>query len=155
MEFEHVFRAEYPRLVGALYLLTGSRFDAEDVAQEALARVYEPWERVRSLESPIGYAYRVAMNVYRRRRWRATRLPRADPPVPSSDPAEGAVKRRDVRRAHLRLPVGLREALVLQEWLGLTSEELGARLGIRPGSARARLHRARRAFERAIGESYE
>jgi DNA-directed RNA polymerase specialized sigma24 family protein len=39
--FESFFNAEYPRLCQALLLLTGDRFEAENVAQEAMTRVLE------------------------------------------------------------------------------------------------------------------
>jgi len=30
----------------AIYLMTGDRVEAEDIAQEAMVRVYERWDRV-------------------------------------------------------------------------------------------------------------
>ena len=58
--FEAYFQAEYPSLVRALYLLTGDQDEAEDLAQAAMARVYERWDRVRVMESPAGYVYRTS-----------------------------------------------------------------------------------------------
>jgi DNA-directed RNA polymerase specialized sigma24 family protein len=40
-EFEEFFRAEYPGLVRSLYLLTADLGEAEELAQEAMARVFE------------------------------------------------------------------------------------------------------------------
>ncbi len=65
--FEAFFEAEYGRLVRGLVVLTGSRTEGEDLAQEAMARVFERWERVRSMDSPAGYAYRTALNLNRKR----------------------------------------------------------------------------------------
>jgi len=39
--FEDFFLAEHERLFQALYLLSGDRFEADDVAQEALLRAFE------------------------------------------------------------------------------------------------------------------
>src|SRR6478736_10515180 len=79
LEFEDFFRTEYRRLVRALYLLTSDRTEAEDLAQEAMARVFERWDRLRAAASPTGYLYRVAMNLHRNRlrslRVRARRVP--------------------------------------------------------------------------------
>ena len=61
--FEVLFRSEFRRLGKALYLLTGDRGEAEELAQEAMARVYERWARVRTMESPTGYLYRVALHL--------------------------------------------------------------------------------------------
>ncbi|MDP9224885.1 MAG: RNA polymerase subunit sigma-70, partial [Actinomycetota bacterium] len=44
-----------------------------------------------------------------------------------------------------------REALLLVEWLGLSSEEAGEVLGIRPESVRSRLHRARASLKQRFG----
>jgi RNA polymerase sigma-70 factor (ECF subfamily) len=67
LDFETFFAEVYPRLAQALLLLTADRAEAQDLAQEAMVRVYERWERIRAMESPVGYAYRTAMNLNRKR----------------------------------------------------------------------------------------
>ena len=47
--------------------MTGDRVEAEDIAQEALVRVYERWGQVGGMDSPTGYLYRTAMNLARSR----------------------------------------------------------------------------------------
>src|SRR5207247_4027686 len=69
LRFDDFFADEYPRLGRALYLLTGDREEAEDLAQELMARAYERWDRIQTMASPAGYVYRVATNLHRRR-WR-------------------------------------------------------------------------------------
>ena len=49
----------------------------------------------------------------------------------------------DLRRALARLTPGDREVLLLVTWEGLTPAETAIALGIPPGTARSRLHRAR------------
>jgi RNA polymerase sigma factor (sigma-70 family) len=154
LTFEEFFEREYPRLVRALWLLSGDQAEAEDMAQEALARIFERWDRVSGLESPTGYLYRTALNVNQRRLRRAATLDRLHhaPPATPEAPTE---LRTDVRRALLTLPANLRKTLVLTEYLGMTSEEGGRTLGIAPGSYRARLHRAREQIRDALGRDYE
>ena len=65
--FEDFFRAHYERLLRTMYLTTGDRHEAEDLAQDAMARVYERWDRVSGTEDPVGYVYRVALNARRSR----------------------------------------------------------------------------------------
>ncbi|HXF71481.1 MAG TPA: sigma-70 family RNA polymerase sigma factor [Actinomycetota bacterium] len=156
-DFETMFRSEYPRLVRALFLLTGDPQDAEEIAQEALVRTYERWGRVGRMSSPVGYVYRVALNLNRRRVRRLGREARRwmARPVPGADPAAVAEASADVRRALRALAPAQREALVLGDWLGLGPAEMGAILGIEPGAARVRLRRAREAFRRLLGEGYE
>ncbi len=61
--FDEFFLAEHERLFQALFLLTGDRSDADDLAQESLLRAYERWDRVRTMDSPAGYEYRTALNL--------------------------------------------------------------------------------------------
>jgi RNA polymerase sigma factor (sigma-70 family) len=144
-DFDSFFRAIYPRLVRAVLLLTGEIHEAEDISQEAMARVLERWDRVRSMESPEGYVYRTALNLHRKRFRSLARRQRRRVvlPVPSADHAEDVVVSRDVLHAVKSLPPTQREALVLVGWLGYSSEEAGTVLGIGPDSVRGRVHRAR------------
>ncbi|MHB8467474.1 MAG: RNA polymerase sigma factor, partial [Acidimicrobiales bacterium] len=56
-------REEWPRLVGALALYCGDRDTAEELAQEALVRVWRHWPNVREAASPRAWAHRVAINL--------------------------------------------------------------------------------------------
>jgi RNA polymerase sigma-70 factor (sigma-E family) len=150
VEFESFFRAEALSLGRALYLITGDRGEAEDLVQEAMARTFERWDRVRRMDSPAGYVYRAALNLHRRRVRRSRLVPFLSPPS-APDPAEEAGRRSDVHRALQSLSHEQREALVLVEWLGFDSEDAASILGIRPSSVRTRLHRARAALRAQLG----
>jgi RNA polymerase sigma factor (sigma-70 family) len=65
--FEGFFEEHYERLLRVMYLSTGDRHEAEDLAQDAFVRVYERWDRVRGMERPDGYLYRTALNLRRSR----------------------------------------------------------------------------------------
>jgi RNA polymerase sigma-70 factor, ECF subfamily len=150
--FESFFREHYRSIVRALVIVSGAEAEAEDLAQEAFARALERWERVRMMESPVGYVYRTAFNVNRNRlRHLARSLRHRSIPVPESDPASEAETRSELRRVLARLPASQREALVLVEWLGLDAEEAGLVLGIEPTSVRGRVHRARRTINEELG----
>ena len=158
LDFESFFCREHPRVFRLAFLLTGVRAEAADIAQEAMARTLERWERVRGMDSPGGYAVRIAVHLHHRRLRRLRlRAREEDAPRPASaaDPASVAASRSDVLRALLALPEGQRSALVLTEWLGLDSAEAGRALGIRPSSVRARVHRAKAGFKEALGEGYD
>ena len=154
--FEEFFRSHYRDLARALLLLTGDPSEAEDLAQEAFARVLERWERVRVMASPTGYAYRTALNLNRKRlRWVAVRARRILAGRHEPDPAEAAGTRVDVLQAMRAIPAAQREALVLVEWLGLGAEEAGEVLGIAPESVRGRCHRGRASLRTELGVSDE
>jgi RNA polymerase sigma-70 factor, ECF subfamily len=152
--FEDLFADEYARLVRALYLMCGNVAEAEDLSQEALARAFERWDRVGRMDSPIGYVYRIAMNLHRRRIRREKLLRPGLPGSTEKEEATAVETRTDIMAALLALPRDLRAALVLGELLGMSSDEAGRAMGIKAGSARARLHRARAAFRERIGEGY-
>lgn len=153
LSFEEFFQAEHVRLARALYLLTGSAAEADELTQEAMVRVYERWERVRQMDSPQGYLFRTAMNLHRSRLRRlATRARHIVEAAPSPDPADVVQGRDTLARALASLPTGQREAVVLVEWLGMDQEEAATALRIRPGSVRARLSRARADLRRMLEE---
>jgi RNA polymerase sigma-70 factor, ECF subfamily len=144
--FEAFFDEHYERLLRVLYLSTGERHEAEDLAQDAFVRLYERWDRVRGMEKPDGYLFRTALNLRRSRLRRlavATRKLFMQLPREEADPAVGSSQRDAIRRALAALPDGQREAVVLVEWLGMTDSEAGEVLGVSPGAVRVRLSRAR------------
>lgn len=149
--FETFFHGEYPQLCRALVLLVGDAFEAEELAQEAMTRVLERWDRVREMDSPTGYVYRTALNLQRKRiRRLAVRARRVFADLPTDDPA-AAEDRHDVRRALASLPESQRAAVVLVDWLDMDAAEAAGVLGIKAGSVRVRLHRGRQTLRTALG----
>src|SRR6266446_7098740 len=62
LDFESFFREEHPRVFRLAFLLTGNWAEAADIAQEAMARALERWDRVRRMASPGGYVVRTAVH---------------------------------------------------------------------------------------------
>jgi RNA polymerase sigma-70 factor, ECF subfamily len=152
-DFESFFQAEYRRLCQALVLLTGDSFEAEEVAQEAMTRVLERWDRVSGMESPSGYVFRTALNLHRNRLRRiAVRARRVFTERPAEDHGSLVADQEDVRTALADLPIGFREALVLVDWLELNTDEAGEVLGLSANAVRVRLHRARSAMRDRLGD---
>jgi RNA polymerase sigma factor (sigma-70 family) len=152
LDFESFFRAEYRSLCQALLLLVGDAFEAEEIAQETMTRVLEHWDRVATMDSPAGYAYRTAVNLQRKRiRRLAVLAKRRFAAVSPGDVTPDAGEREDVRRALASLPASQRSALVLVDWLDMDTQEAARALGIKPGNLRVRLHRARSALREALG----
>jgi RNA polymerase sigma-70 factor (ECF subfamily) len=142
--FESFFEAQYPHLLRAMYLVTGNRYEAEEIAQETFVRACERWHLVLRADNRAGYVYRMAVNGYRSKLRRVARAARkVVRPTPEPD-LFGAVDDRDaIGRALQNLSPGQREAVVLVEWLGMTDDEAGAMLGVSPVTIRVRIHRAR------------
>jgi RNA polymerase sigma factor (sigma-70 family) len=148
--FAEFFLAEYQTLLRAMYLITGNRNDAEELAQEALVKACERWDKVSRTENPSGYVYRIALNAHRstirRLRLVARRAMSADP----ADPISESDDRDQIRRAIASLPMNQREAIVLVEWLGLSDVEAGELFGVSAAAIRMRLSRAKASLRQAI-----
>ena len=154
--FGWFFDTHYRSLCEALCLITGDAFEAEELAQEAMTRALERWERIASMDSPAGYVYRTAMNLNRNRIRRVVvRARRSIADTPTADHSVGVSDRQDIRRALAEIPPGEREALVLVDWLQMNAEEAGRVLEIAPGSVRVRVHRARAKLREELGDMHE
>ena len=143
--FESFFAATNPRLFTALWLVTGDRNEAEEIAQDAFLRVLERWDRVGGLDDPESYLFRTAMNVFRNRYRRAAlAVRRGISLAPQASDELAAVEHRDeVIRLLRPLPPRQRAAVVATSILDLSAEEAGRILGIRSATVRALTSRAR------------
>lgn len=143
--FEIFFAATNPRLFTALWLVTGDRYEAEEIAQDAFLRVFERWDRVGGLENPESYLFRTAMNVFRNRYRRAALVMRRSLSLaPQAFDELAAVEDRDeVIRLLRPLPPRQRAAVVATSILDLSAEEAGRVLGMRSATVRALTSRAR------------
>jgi len=149
--FEEFFAQEHARLYRALALITGDRNEAEDIMQDAFARVWERWDRISRLDDPVGYLYRTALNGFRMRLRRASRAARrlVAPGLPA-DPFAGVDQRDELRRALSAATPRQRAALVLTAVLGLTSEEASRLMRASPVTVRRLASKARAAMKTAL-----
>ena len=145
--FEAFYQAEARTLFRRLWLVTGNRAEAEELMQDAFLRVWERWDRVGAMEDPVGYLYRTAMNLFRKR-YRRTMLAvrRTVGLTPSTDDFSDADDRHVVRHVLATLPPRQRAALVLTEMLGFTSKEAGDALGVTDATVRSLTRHGRDAF---------
>jgi RNA polymerase sigma-70 factor (ECF subfamily) len=142
--FEAFFDAERARLFGALSVMTGNRHEAEEIMQDAFLKLWERWERVSAMDEPVGFLYRTAMNLYRKRLRRAGVAMRKATNLLPDDDALAVVEARDQATRLLRtLTTREREALVLTAYLGYSTEEAGTLLGIKANTVRVLTTRAR------------
>lgn len=151
--FEMFFADEHARLFGALCLVTGDRFEAEEIMQDAFLRLWERWDRVATLDDPSAYLFRTAMNVFRNRYRRAALALRKTISVAPTEDALATVEDRDVVVRALRdLTSDQRAAIVLTGYVGLSSEEAGKVLGMRASTVRTLATRARAAIREKAGD---
>jgi RNA polymerase sigma-70 factor (ECF subfamily) len=150
-EFEAFFLEHHESLLRALWLVTRNRHEAEEITQDAFLRLLERWRAVRD---PEAYLYRTAMNVFRSRlRRAAVALRKAAHTIPVDDQLAEVEARDAVVRALAPLPARQRAAIVLMDVLGLSSEQAGEALAIRPVTVRVLAARGRATLREALHEN--
>jgi RNA polymerase sigma factor (sigma-70 family) len=150
LSFEGFYMANERRLFRALFVLTSSRDEAEDLAQQAFCRVWERWDRVSRLDDPTGYLFRTAFNAHNSASRRAVRAARRlvdvvahSTPPPTPEPADLAVDRDHVTRALAQLTPRQREAVVLTQLLDCDATHAARIMRIRPATVRVLVSQAR------------
>jgi RNA polymerase sigma-70 factor (ECF subfamily) len=150
--FEALFLRHYDMVYGVLFRMTGTRAEAEDLAQEVFLKLYQ--RPLRRDENVAGWLYRVAINAgynaLRAGQRRARREQHAGRETPPSPTPEDQAVQNETRRAVLAAlaEINPRSAklLVLRE-MGFSYGELAEIIKVAPGSVGKLLARAREAFE--------
>ncbi len=137
-DFDVLFADEHERIYRGLLFITGSRSDAEELMQDAFLKLWERWDRIESIDDPVAYLFRIALNGSRMRARRALRLSRRVLPLPGgeADPFEHVEASEDLRSLLREIPARQRSALVLTEIFGYTSEQAGGIMHVRAGTVR-------------------
>jgi RNA polymerase sigma-70 factor (ECF subfamily) len=147
VSFDVLFEDLHDRLYRALFFITGSSADAEELTQDAFLKLWERWDSIDSIEDPTAWLFRVALNGFRSRLRRVRVAARRVLPGPEpADPYDEIELREDVRRMLLGLPTRQRAALVLTEIFGYSSEEAAGVLGIRATTVRVLASQGRAAL---------
>lgn len=155
MDFETVFRAQFPRLVALGLAMTGDREVATDLAQESMARAHARWENVSQMGSPEGWLRQVMTNLlidhHRRRVVERRALERLTSRSGSGEPwsAEGG----DVDLGDLlaTLPPRQRAVVALYYLEDLPVAAIAETLGIANGTVKALLWKARASLANRLG----
>jgi RNA polymerase sigma-70 factor (ECF subfamily) len=146
--FEQVYRSCYARLVGQLFLVTADRVEAEEAVQEAFARLWAKWPKLRHYDNHEAWVRRVAINVAIsrwRRHARSVQLQEAGDLAVQPD-LGGA----DLVIALRTLSAKQRQALVLHHMVGLSVAEVADEMSARTGAVKSWLGRGRTALERLL-----
>jgi RNA polymerase sigma-70 factor (sigma-E family) len=154
-EFLDFFADQFWSLRRIGFLLTGDWGEAEELAQEAMARTFAAWPRVRGYDRPAAFARKVLLNRHRsllRRavveaRHLAGRAPAPHQPDFSGDDLV-------LWQALRRLPARQRTAIVLRFYLDLSETEVARQLGVPVGTVKSLVHRGLHRLRERLGATY-
>ena len=153
-DFDAFYASSVRRVTGCLYVMTGSRAEAEDAAQEAYARAWQRWEKVSGYGDPEGWvrtvAYRITLNTLRKAMTRAAAHRRHGVP---DDPPDLSPDYVAIVAALRKIPPGQRQAIVLHHLVGLSVDEISREAGVPTGTVKARLSRGRQALAVHLAEN--
>ncbi|MGH9188412.1 MAG: RNA polymerase sigma factor [Acidimicrobiales bacterium] len=150
--FVDLYRIHYPRVVAALGLAGADPARAQDLGQEAFARTYHHWRRVRRGTNPAGYVYTVAFRLMRRRSERLDDgLDGHDHPSGGSE--DGTLNALTIAQAIEAMPTRRRACAALCFYLGFSGEQAAEILGIAASTVRVQLGRARADLARALSDT--
>jgi RNA polymerase sigma-70 factor (sigma-E family) len=150
-----LFRAHYASLVRLAVLLVDDDGSAEDLVQDAFARLHRRWGRLRDEDAAYGYLRTAVVNGSRSR---LRRLRTSRSYVPPHDPDAGSpegdlIVREEhaaVRAALRELPARQREVLVLRYYAAFSEAEIADTVGISRGAVKSHASRGLAAVTRCL-----
>jgi RNA polymerase sigma-70 factor (sigma-E family) len=129
------------------YRMSGSREESRDIAQEAMARAYARWPKVR--DAAPGWVSRVTTNLTLDllRKRRRPQLPGGEP---ARDLANAVVRRAELVEALRPLPRRQRDVVVLRYLADLSEADVARSLGCSVGTVKQHAHRGLAALRASL-----
>jgi RNA polymerase sigma-70 factor, ECF subfamily len=152
--FEVFYLREYPKVVGLLHGLLGSRLVAEELAQETFLVAYRDWDRISRLDNPRAWVRKVAINQrgsFLRAYLRQQTRERDAVVRHEDDSIKLADDHAEVWQAIRTLPPLQAQVIALHYYEDYSVAQVAAALGRAPGTIKAQLHHGRRKLARLLG----
>lgn len=159
------------QLYSAAMRMTRNPSDAEDLVQETFAKAFASFHQFRPGTNLKAWLYRILTNTFINSYRKKQREPLTVPDDDTSDwylydklgasnveaSAESEVLEKipdeDVQRALEDLPEGFRMAVLLADIEGFSYKEIAEIMGVPIGTVMSRLHRGRKALQKALWET--
>lgn len=158
------------RLYNYLFRLVGNPDDAEEIAQEAFVKAYIHADKYKTIAKFSTWLYTIATNLVRNKMRSRGRAPKIfslwskagadaedEKPVDIVDPGRSPEEKvNDVELSNIineairRIPEKYRTSFVLREINQLSYEEIAAVTGLKLGTVRSRINRARSCFRQIV-----
>jgi RNA polymerase sigma-70 factor (ECF subfamily) len=163
------------RLFNYLYRLTNNRDDAEEIAQEAFVKAYIHADKYKTIARFSTWLYTIATNLVRNRVRSRSRAPQIvslfrrgwaegddERPIEVEDPQrtpDELINDRElgaiIGQAIQKIPEKYRTSFVLREINEMSYEEIAAVTGLKLGTVRSRINRARNYFRQVVAPALE
>lgn len=155
--FGELVRRHDDRMRGLAYRLLADRHAMDDALQEAYLKAFRALHRFRAGSDFGTWLYRITYNacideIRKRKRSPVTTEDPVDPVSTRPGPDRVVSASETVLSALAELPVDQRVTVVLVDGEGFDHREAAEILGVAPGTVASRLHRARAALRRVLGE---
>jgi RNA polymerase sigma-70 factor (sigma-E family) len=147
--FDEAFAELYRAAYKVAFRLLGNRTEAEDVAQEALARTYVRWRTVSDYATP--WVCRVATNLAIDRTRRARRFSGGAAPERAARDAF-ADERLDLQNALRSLPKRQRDVVLLRYVADRSEDDVARVLGLAHGTVKTHASRGLAALRARLGD---
>lgn len=152
--FESFYRRDYRSLAGLAYAMTGSRWLAEELAQEAMAEAHRRWAKIGTYDDPSAWVRRVMVNkkisVGRRRVTEGKAMTRLRSQR-TQDTLEMPESADHVWAAVRRLPRRQAQTIALFYWEDRPIAEIAEIMGLGVETTRTHLKRGRAALAKVLG----
>jgi RNA polymerase sigma factor (sigma-70 family) len=151
------YREHYVEVARLALLLVGDPDRAEDLTDQAFARLHVRWDRVMDDDRALPFLRIAIVKLTGSRRARRAaaaahgRRSEAAAAQVTRDDAPCGVEHDRMVEALARLPRRQRTAIVLHDYVRLTDEEIASTMGCRVRAARAHLRRATTSLSTALG----
>jgi len=160
--FERQAEKVFPSVLGTALRLTRSREEAEDLAQEAIVRAYDAYDRFDGTNFKA-WMLRIVTNLYinkYRQRQRGPQLGSLeDEGVVEPMAAEAEIPDRilfdnalgaEIEQAMAKVPEDFRMAVILSDLEGLSYQEIADAMQVPIGTVRSRIARGRSLLRKAL-----
>ncbi len=153
--FEKELVSQIPHLRAFARSLCGDAVQADDLAQDAVAKAWRCRESFELGTNMRAWTFMILRNQFlseKRRSWRSVELDqeRAEQTLVATDNPAAAIELDDVRQALMALPVPQREALIMVGAGGFSYEEAAAVMNVAIGTVKSRVNRARTELQRLL-----
>lgn len=156
--YRELARRHLPTMLGVARRILGSAADAEDVAQEAMLRVWTHAPRWQPLAAFRTWLTRVVVNLCLDRKRRApwvaleTAGDIVDPAPDATEQTEAGERDRRLTAAVAALPARQRSAIVLTYGDGMSNAQVAEILGTTVSAVETLLVRGKQNLRRALGD---